>query len=134
MPVKKPRFRSSPEARVQADVIKFLEIRGWLVERMHGNAFQSGIPDLYCFNPSLGGSEGLHRWVDLKVKGQHRYTKAQCQKWPLWESIGLGVWIMMGATDEWYAKLFQLPNFRDYWIPSYDKYNLSIEEILEEMA
>lgn len=133
MQTKKPRFRTTPEDRIQGQVISFLEARGWLVEKMHGNAFQKGIPDLYCFNPSIGGPEGLHRWVDIKVKGQHRYTKSQCQKWPLWESIGLGVWIMMGATDEWYSKLFGPPNFRDYWKPSYDKYCQTVEDIIKEM-
>jgi len=100
---------------------------------MHGNAFQKGIPDLYCWNPQFGGEEGLHRWVDVKVEGHYQYTKAQCQKWPLWESIGLGVWIMMNDTDEWYAKLFEPPNFRDYWRPSYDKYVLKVEDIIGEL-
>jgi hypothetical protein len=136
LPVKKPRFRSTPEDRVQEKIIDFLVLRGWaVVEKMHGNAFQKGIPDLYCWNRNLGGrdGEGLHRWIDVKVKGHHEYTKAQCQKWSRWEIEGLGVWIMMDATDEWYAKLFQRPNFRDYWKPRYDKYCRDIEEILGEM-
>lgn len=131
--MKKPRFRSSPESGIQERIIKFLELRGWLVEKMHGNAFQRGIPDLYCWNPHLGDEEGLHRWVDVKVERRHQYTKAQCQKWPLWESIGLGVWIMMGATEKWYAKLFGPPNFRDYWEPRYDKYCITVEKIIEEL-
>ena len=132
--MKKPVFRTRPEDAVQEKIIAFLKMRGWHVEKMHGNAFQSGIPDLYCFNPSLGGSEGLHRWVDVKVEGRHKYTKAQCQKWPLWESIGIGVWIMMGATEEWYGKLFGPHNFRDYWRPGYDKYCQTVEDILDELG
>jgi len=131
--MKKPIFRTTPEAAIQERIIIYLKRRGWHVEKMHGNAFQKGIPDLYCWNPHLGDKEGLHRWVDVKVKGQHQYTKSQCQKWPLWESIGLGVWIMMDATDEWYAKLFGPANFRDYWRPSYDKYVKKVEEILDEL-
>lgn len=131
--MKKPVFRSRPEDRIQAKIINFLRDRKWHVEKMHGNAFQKGIPDLYCFNPLLGGEEGLHRWVDVKVEGQYEYTKSQCQKWPLWESIGLGVWIMMGPTEEWYKKLFGPPNFRDYWKPRYDKYLESPEKIMSEL-
>jgi len=131
--MKKPIFRTTPESAIQERIITYLKRRGWHVEKMHGNAFQKGIPDLYCWNPHLGDEEGLHRWVDVKVEGQHQYTKSQCQKWPLWESIGLGVWIMMGDTDEWYAKLFGPANFRDYWRPSYDKYVRKVEDILEEL-
>ena len=132
MSVKKPRFRTSPEAVIQKRIISFLEKRGWLVEKMHGNAFQKGIPDLYCFKPLLNPPEGLHRWVDAKVKGRYKYTKDQCQKWPKWERIGLGVWIMVDATEEEYSKLFGPPNFRLYWKPAYDKYCLQVEEILDE--
>ncbi len=133
--MKKPVFRTTPESAVQERIISFLKSRRWHVEKMHGNAFQKGIPDLYCWNPLLGyGHEGLHRWVDVKVQGHHQYTKSQCQKWPEWEKIGLGVWIMMGATEEWYAKLFGPPNFRDYWKPRYDKYNAPIDKIIEELT
>lgn len=128
--IRKPRFRTSPESSIQNKIIEFLELRGWLVEKMHGNVFQKGIPDLYCFNPDLNPPEGLHRWVDVKVKGQNTYTKAQCQKWPKWENRRLGVWIMMEATEEEYAKLFGEPNFRQYWKPRYDKYCLSLDDIL----
>jgi hypothetical protein len=130
--VKKPVFRSKPEDAIQARIISFLEARGWHVEKMHGNAFQKGIPDLYCFHPKMNPPEGLHRWVDVKVKGRYQLTKAQCQKWPLWESIDLGVWIMVDATEEEYRKLFGGPNFRDYWKPAYDKYCRSVEDILDE--
>jgi hypothetical protein len=129
--VKKPRFRGTPEDTIQDRIISFLEDRGWLVEKMHGNAFQKGIPDLYCFNPLLNRPEGLHRWIDVKVKGRYKYTKDQCQKWPKWEEKNLGVWIMVDATEEEYAKLFEAPNFRQYWKPHYDNYLRKIDEILD---
>jgi hypothetical protein len=127
------RFRSSPEDRIQERIKSFLEAHGWLVEKMHGNAFQKGIPDLYCFHPELNNPEGLHRWVDVKVKGRYRYTKDQCQKWTKWEGFRLPVYIMVAATDEEYAKLFGRPNFRLYWKPSYDKYLITVAEAIEEI-
>ncbi len=125
----KPRFRTTPEDAVQEKIIIFLNQRGWMVEKMHGNAFQKGIPDLYCWNAGLQ----MHRWIDVKVEGRHEYTKSQCQKWPKWEKNGLGVWIMMDATEEWYAKLFEPHNFWDYWKPRYNKYIEPIEDIISDI-
>jgi hypothetical protein len=127
--MKRRRYRTSPEAKIQADIIVFLNKRGWMVENMHGNAFQKGIPDLYCFNAGLD----MHRWVDVKNPASYVYTKDQCQKWPKWEAAGLGVWIMMAATVEEYKKLFKPHNFRDYWKPRYDKYLLDIDEIIADV-
>jgi len=111
-----------------------LEDRGWFVRATHGNAYQKGFPDLFAFNESFCKVQyGAFRWIDCKVEENCRYTKAQCQEWPLWEEKGLGVWIIMEATDEWYAKLFDPPNFRDYWKPRYDKYLVPVEEIIKEL-
>ena len=125
---KVPRYRSSPEAAIQRKIVGFLKLRGWVVERMHGNAYQMGIPDLFCYHDRYS-----FRWVDVKVQGQYRYTKAQCQKWTRWEESGLGVWIMVDATEAEYAKLFEPPNFRAYWKKSYDKYITPISEIMKEL-
>ena len=132
--VKKPRFRGKPEHILQDKVIAMMRDRGWFVRQTHGNAFQKGFPDLYCFNESFRKAPfGRERWIDCKVPGQHRYTKAQCQEWPLWEAAGIGIWIMMYATDEWYAKLFGPPNFRDYWKPAYDKYSIPVSKLIEDI-
>lgn len=117
-----------PEARLQDKIVSFLEDRGWLVEETHGNAFQRGIPDLFCWNQQLG----FFRWIDVKRRERHEYTQHQCQTWTHWEKHGLGVWIMMEPTDEEYAKLFEPPNFRVYWKPRYDKYLLTPVEVLVE--
>jgi len=100
-----------------------------MVEKMHGNAFQVGIPDLYCWHEGMQ----MHRWVDVKYEKSHQYTKAQCQKWPKWERRGLPVYIMMDDTEEWYAKLFGEPNFRDYWKPRYNKYITPVEDIIKDI-
>jgi hypothetical protein len=134
MAVKKPVFRTSPEAAIQKSIIVMLQDRGWFVRKTHGNAFQRGFPDLFAYNDAFKKApHGALRWIDVKVKGRHRYTKAQCQEWPLWELSKVGIWILMGTEDTDYAKLFEPPNFRDYWMKSYDKYNTLVEDILEEM-
>jgi hypothetical protein len=116
-----------PEYHIQEALVEFLESRGWLVERMIGNAYQQGIPDLYCFHPSWG-----ERWIDVKVEGRYSFTKAQKTKWPLWESFGCPIWILTDATQEQYDKLFDKPNWRDYWKPSWDK-KPNIDALMDEI-
>jgi len=134
--VSKPIFRTRPEAAIQKRIVAFLKDRGWHVRSTHGNAYQSGYPDLLAYNRSFTRTEwGPYRPIDVKVEGQHRYTKAQCQEWPEWmpEAGGPGVWIMMDATEAWYMKLFEQPNMWEYWKPAYDKYRLVVDEILKEL-
>ena len=38
------------ERDIQRELVRFLRARGWHVERMLANAFQTGIPDLYCYH------------------------------------------------------------------------------------
>jgi len=125
---KKPHFHSRPEAALQLKIIDLLEECGWIVEVMHGNVFQKGIPDLYLFHRQYG-----HKWVDVKLPKGSVLTKAQCQKWPKWEAAGIDIWIMKAATIEEYQKLFQPANWREMWKPRYDKYIRDVEDILEEL-
>ncbi len=115
-----------PEYKIQGKLITYLEQRGWLVERIIGNAFQSGLPDLYCWHPQFG-----QRWVDVKVEGRYSFTKAQKQKWPLWERHQLGVWILTGANQENYDRLFAPPNMRDYWKKSWD---IDVEGMINDLC
>lgn len=122
------KFRSAhgPEYYIQEDLRKFLQKRGWLVERMVGNAFQYGIPDLYCHHPKYG-----HRWIDVKNPDSYEFTKHQKVKWPLWDKFGVGIWIIVDATEEEYDKLFKPPNWREYWK---EKYDVELEKFKEAMG
>jgi len=125
--MKRPRIRKKhgPEYGIQAEVIKYLKDRGWFVERMIGNMFQMGIPDIYCFHKKYG-----ERWIDIKNPVQYEFTKAQKWKWPQWETAGIGIWILVAASDEEYDKLFKKPNWRQYWK---SKYDIDLDALLEEM-
>lgn len=127
--MKAPRFLSRPEDALQERIVRFLTLRGWHVEETHGNAYQKGLPDLFAWNAKLG----LFRWIDVKIESNYRYTKHQCIKWTEWESKDLGVWIMVGDTEQEYSKLFEPPNFRLYWKPHYDKYLIPIEQIVVDI-
>lgn len=118
-----------PEWHIRADVIRFLETRGWLVEIMVGSAYQTGIPDLYCYHRKWG-----ERWIDVKQPKRYTFTKAQRIKWPKWGAGGIGIWILNAATQEEYDKLFKPPNWRDYWKPQWKVPSITdIDKLLEEM-
>jgi len=99
-----------PEWHIQRDVIRYLTIRGWHVERTHGNLYQTGFPDLYAAHPKWGT-----RWIDVKQPKRYSFTRDQKRKWPVWESFGIGIWILTAASQEEYNKLFKPPNWRAYW-------------------
>ena len=127
--MKKPRNRPKhgPEWHIQNDLRDYLRARGWLVERMTGNAYQFGIPDLYIFHPKWGA-----RWIDVKAPGQYTFTKQQKRKWPVWESFNVGIWILTAANQIEYDKLFKPPNWREYWKPSWGDIP-DVDTLLEEM-
>ena len=123
------RPRHGKEYFIQRDLIAYLKVRGWLVERIIGNAFQSGLPDLFCYHPKWGS-----RWIDCKVEGRYSFTKAQKRKWPIWAKFGIGIWILIGADQENYDKLFQPPNMMDYWKKSWNiPTEAEIDQMLEEI-
>jgi hypothetical protein len=126
--MKNIRSKHGPEWGIQRNLMRFLRERGWLVERTHGNLFQQGFPDLYVSHKQFG-----QRWIDVKNPGSYRYTKAQCQKWPVWDAFGIGIWIIVGANETEYDKLFKTPNWRDYWKPSYDKYLIDPSVLIAEL-
>jgi len=119
--------KHGPEWYIQKDLMEFLKDRNWLVERMIGNAYQYGIPDLWVHHKKFGG-----RWIDVKNPTRYSFTKEQRHKWPLWEKFGCGIWILTAATQDEYDKLFAPPNWRDYWKPSYDKTH-DIDALLDEL-
>ncbi len=110
-----PRPKHGPEFKIQTDLREFLAYRGWLVERTHGNKFQTGFPDLFIAHREHGS-----RWIDCKVSGQYSFTRAQREKWPKWEAASVGIWILCGATQADYDLLFQPPNWRAYWKAIWD--------------
>lgn len=92
-----------------------LQSRQWLVEHTHGNAYQTGFPDLFIAHRRFGT-----RWIDCKNPVSYTFTKAQRKKWPLWREWGVGIWILTAATEEEYDKLFKSPNWYEYWKAQWD--------------
>jgi hypothetical protein len=123
------RSKHGPEFKIQTALIEFLRARGWLVERLIGNAYQQGLPDIFIHHPKWGS-----RWIDVKNPGRYSFTTAQKWKWPRWESFGLGVWILTAATQEEYDKLFAPPNWRSFVKESWKlPTRADIDKLLEEI-
>jgi hypothetical protein len=123
--------RKQEEKKIRTALRNLLVGLGWWVEISHGNRFQHGWPDLYITHPVHG-----NRWIDTKVEGKYDYTKAQRQKWPVWHQHGTGIWILTDATHEQYERLFQPPNWLDYWKSSYgDPWDqeLDLDKLLDEL-
>jgi len=126
--VKQPRIKTKhgPEFGIQQAIIKFLTVRGWHVERLIGNAYQSGLPDLYICHRKFG-----QRWVEIKNKDQYEFTRAQKAKFPVLDSFKVGIWIMTDATEDEYDKLFDPPNWECYWKASYGA--IDIDELMDNL-
>jgi len=102
--------QDKPESQIQEELIEFLKAHQWHVEPISADAFQNGLPDLFCAHKDLGT-----RWVEVKRPTGYTFTLRQRQRWPVWEEFGIGIWILTAATQEEYDKLFKPPNWHDYW-------------------
>lgn len=106
-----PRAKKGPEAKIQQAIINYLLIRGWYVKETHGNMYQSGFPDLFCCHSKFG-----QRWVEVKLpdmKGS-KFTPAQLETFPKLCANGSAVWVMTGANEREYKKLFTRCNWYQY--------------------
>jgi len=98
-----------PEAIIQKAVVKYLEERGWYVMRTHGNLYSRGWPDLFACKRRYGS-----RWIEIKNPKSYHFTPAQIECFPRLTAEGVGVWIMVAATDLEYQKLFKPANWWQY--------------------
>jgi hypothetical protein len=118
------------ESKIQREIAEYLRIRGWHVERMLANSYQSGIPDLYAFHKKWG-----QRWIEVKRAEDYSFTLRQRQKWPVWEKADIGIWILTAATQEQYDLLFKPPNWREFWKPSFvTPTREDVDAMIDEMA
>lgn len=101
--------KNGPEAKIQKDIIDFLTVREWFVKETHGNMYQSGFPDLYCCHRMYGS-----RWVEVKNPEKYSFTPAQLETFPMFGAKGVGIWVLVAATEVEYRKLFGPANWYTY--------------------
>jgi hypothetical protein len=100
---------SGPEAKIQADVMDMLTLKGWYLKRVIGNEYQNGLPDIFACHSRYG-----QRWIEIKNPKSYKFTPAQIETFPKLCANGSGVWILIAATEEEYQKLFASPNWWQY--------------------
>ncbi len=101
--------KKGPEKIIQDALVEFLEYRGWLVKKTHGNEYQSGLPDLYCAHRKYG-----QRWIEVKNPDAYAFTPAQLEFFPKLAAVGVGVWVLVKADEHEYNKLWLPPNWHTY--------------------
>lgn len=105
----KQRPKKGPEAKIQEAIIKMLRGREWLVKPTHGSMFQYGFPDLYACHHRYGP-----RWIEVKNPKSYKFTPAQLEEFPRFSAAKAHIWILVGATEEEYQKLFKPENWFTY--------------------
>jgi hypothetical protein len=100
------RGRPKPESLLQKKIINFLKVRDWSVDSTHGNAYQSGFPDLFACHHQYGS-----RWIEVKMPVGYAFTPAQLEQFPRWSSKNVGIYILTAATQEQYELLFKPANW-----------------------
>lgn len=108
-PLKTRNHAKGPEALIQDALIAYLKQRDWFVKVLHGNMYQSGLPDLYAVKRRYG-----QRFIEVKNPKKFKFTSAQWEDFPRLVAEGVGIWVLTAATDEEYEKLFQPPNLWVY--------------------
>lgn len=101
---KKLFYPTQSESERQKQLRIFMELKGWLVEKSHGNPYQKGWPDLLCFHPMYGT-----RWIEMKQSERERLTPAQIVTFTKWQKYGARIYILTGVED--YPKLWKEPNW-----------------------
>lgn len=88
-----------------------LEERNWFVITLHGNMYQSGLPDLYAAHKLYGS-----RFIEVKLPGMvgSTFTPAQKDVFPRLLAHGTGIWILTGANAIELQKLFVPCNCEEY--------------------
>lgn len=102
-------YSKGPEAKIQDALIDYLKVRDWFVKVLHGNMYQSGMPDLYAINRKYG-----RRFIEVKNPKKFKFTPAQWADFVRMVAEGERIWVLTAATDEEYEKLFQPPNLWVY--------------------
>lgn len=97
------------EQTVQRAVKRAMENDGWHIIKMHGSAYQRGIPDLYCMHKQYGT-----RWVELKspTRSGQLFTPAQYSVFRKFVQCKIGIWMLTSVSD--IQKLFRPSNLLDF--------------------
>lgn len=86
-----------------------LVLKGWYTQRLIGNEYQVGIPDLLTCHSRYG-----IRFIEVKNPKSYSFTPAQLDNFPKLVANGCPIWILVAATEEEYEKLFKPCNWYQF--------------------
>jgi hypothetical protein len=110
-------MKKEENLKIVEPLSEYMQYQGWVVEKTHGNRFQSGFPDLFCCH-----SQHYIRWIECKVIRNHNihFEQSQIIKFSKWISHGVKIWIIAGIDFRGinnkmqlhaaYTRLFKDPN------------------------
>lgn len=99
MRYKKPQTRLQTETKASNTLRKFMEARGWYLVKLHGNVYQSGMPDLYCGHILHG-----YRWIEMKAPGG-KLRPSQMTRFAELREVGIEVYVL--ESYHHYDRLFK---------------------------
>lgn len=75
--------------------------------------YSAGFPDLFATHKKYGP-----RWIEVKLPGMigSAFTPAQLEEFPKLANNGAPIWILTGATESEYKKLFMPENWFQYFV------------------
>ena len=115
--MKKPKiinYAARPEAKIQSEIIDGLRLNQWFVKVLHGNAYQTGMPDLFACKRSSGW-----RFIECKQPVKYMFTEGQCESFPKLAAAGVNIWVMTAWNPHEYNKLFLPCNWYHYFTPEH---------------
>jgi hypothetical protein len=98
----KIRGKHGPEYKIQQDIIKYLQKRGWYVKIMTASLYLKGMPDLYATHRVYGP-----KFIEVKYEKSWHFTKDQKLVFPQLLGHGTKIWIMFQADKFNYDMLFK---------------------------
>jgi|TARA_R110000824_G_scaffold44833_4_gene130189 Holliday junction resolvase len=96
-----PNKRNRPEAKIEREIKKYLEARGWYVRHIE----VPGMPDIFATHKQFG-----MRWIEVKLpqmKGS-KFTKRQKEEFPKLILHGAQIYIITEASASQYKMLFNV--------------------------
>lgn len=100
MEFKPPRntVATGPEAVGSRRLKKYMEGQGWYLKKLHGGAYQSGMPDYVAWHPRYG-----QRWIEMKAPGG-KLRHSQISMFRIMEKYGQHVYVL--ESEKHYGRLF----------------------------
>lgn len=118
-----PNIKTNTKNELRDKIADFLRMRDWFVLTLHSNGYQYGLPNMFATHKTYRS-----RWIH--AKGNSQYTSAQLESFPKMLAFGSGVWVLTGADNSEYTKLWKPSNWHE--VKHYGKIQLNKAPVIPE--